>query len=1238
MQTLTYIIGQDKRALVKDVQNFKIDFSGSNYNWVQARQYEDSMRQVFVTMKNEDGSPFDLTGCNYWFEGILPDGVHKVLDAKHGVAIDPVNGQFRFDMPKQAFAVAGSYVQAFFRIMKDGASITTLEFDLQVLADKVISGLIPADYITPFEDMYTQLLAIIDKSGKDAAAAIAALKVKVDATLQTLQELSDLNYEKLTTLAGAVGAVQAQIDAGNVVTRAKLAQFEDQTNSKLQTYFTNLGNGTPQFIDSLATLKSKYPTGTPGIFVANDDGHRYAYYNDGWQDGGVYQGTGIDDKEMQKVSTFIRNQKSLIKNGDFNDGTYDPFKLLSANATFSIMYFNQKNWLHVVGNEDTTPYKGVRYRLSLSDPEIATYGYDYWITKLKFVIQNAATKTHDFSIQYHLLDKDQNLLSATDMEDFSLTPLTDFNVATYLPPLSKFFKASSETEFIDICVMDNQVDGVNFFVTDFSLAKDNLDAINHDKDAYFDYDNFIQNGNFAKQTHVPFQANVTAEIMTIINFNHKTWLHVTGIDNTTANKGVFYTWQVDRYPDKNFGPTYWPVEFGFLINSHPTSLRTYVIKAVLKDANGVGLLTKQLDTFTVTPQSDQIVNVFVPRLIDLYSDANNISTVDFVVIDSQADAVDFYVTDFKLKKHDDVVLDAEQGAIFNYQNLIKNGNFIQNTVLPFQPNNNVTLSLLDFNGRSWLHVTGNDSTTGYLGTYVSFMNFADVKYSNRGAQTWNMEASFDFMNNQPSGSGRFKIMEICYDKNGNIIGKVLVDSFDALRQKDVSVKTVIPTINDTLDKATANAVTEMKLVIYADSPANVDFFVTNVRVHRAKKFALNELNQSLVKQANGLPTVELNGDLGKITHDNAAIISVRINLPSKSLLAYAQIKWQGNSSLMWDKKNYKIKLYSDASATTKLKVQLRNDWPIDSEYVLKANYIDSTQARNLVNAQLAKEVAFSRGDLLKEQLGNPGLSQIQGFPVTVTNNGTSLGLFTLNTSKDDVLFNMDSSNANHIAVEAENITPASNFKESAAALDGTDYSLDFPKTITTDIHEKLNALLKFVNESTDDDFKAHLGEHINLDSLRDHVIFNNVIDNADAWVKNVVLTTYDGAKWNVLSYDLDSTWGLKWDGTELRDVNASYWDDAAKINNNKLLNRYVQLFAADIKPRYAELRKSVLSADHIVGLYRTYMNKISPNDYADDQVIWPNQPSKKLTDFKQLQAFIVQRLKVVDKQVDNLPN
>ncbi|MEK1301173.1 phage baseplate upper protein, partial [Limosilactobacillus fermentum] len=199
-QTLTYTIGKDYRSLVDDVQNFKIDFESNNSNWVQARQYEASMRQVFVNVKNEDGTPFNLTGTNIWFEGILPDKTHKILDAKHAVILDATNGEFRFDMPKQAFSVAGSYVQAFFRIVRDGNSLTTLEFDLTVLADKVISDLVPRDYVTPFEDLYDQLAAILAKGDSDLKAKIDDWQAQFSALIQKLNDMGSTTSTMLTTI------------------------------------------------------------------------------------------------------------------------------------------------------------------------------------------------------------------------------------------------------------------------------------------------------------------------------------------------------------------------------------------------------------------------------------------------------------------------------------------------------------------------------------------------------------------------------------------------------------------------------------------------------------------------------------------------------------------------------------------------------------------------------------------------------------------------------------------------------------------------------------------------------------------------------------------------------------------------------------------------------------------------------------------------------------------------------
>ncbi|MDC8307912.1 BppU family phage baseplate upper protein [Lacticaseibacillus rhamnosus] len=226
---LTFTIGKDKRNLVDDITDFHIDKETStNPQWLQARQYEDGMRQVFVTVKNEDGSPFNLTGCNYWFQGKLPDGIHKIIDAKHGVTLDAQNGKFRFDMPKQAFAVAGSYVQAFFRIVRDGESITTLEFDLTVLADLVYNDLVPSDYITPFEDLYFKLKDYIAKANGDFEAAMVQWKKDVaDLITELNADVSGINLT-ITEIKTQLSALEDKIKADGLLTLAEFEKFKNQ--------------------------------------------------------------------------------------------------------------------------------------------------------------------------------------------------------------------------------------------------------------------------------------------------------------------------------------------------------------------------------------------------------------------------------------------------------------------------------------------------------------------------------------------------------------------------------------------------------------------------------------------------------------------------------------------------------------------------------------------------------------------------------------------------------------------------------------------------------------------------------------------------------------------------------------------------------------------------------------------------------------------------------------------------
>lgn len=245
-------MGGDRRAHVDNIQDFKVDFSDDNHNWVQARQFERGMRQVFVNIINEDGTPFDLTGCNVWFEGLLPktaDGDFRVIDDDGYVPLDPSAGKFRFDMPGHAFTVAGSYRQAFFRILKNNNSVTTLEFDLDVLADKVIDGLVPKTWIGPFEEIADKLVDSLQKHTDDADKILADFQKKVGDLIAQLNQQGSTTTSMLTELQNRISELEEKIKQDNIVTKPQLDAFEQTIQETVQKQLDDMKSNVQNTLD-----------------------------------------------------------------------------------------------------------------------------------------------------------------------------------------------------------------------------------------------------------------------------------------------------------------------------------------------------------------------------------------------------------------------------------------------------------------------------------------------------------------------------------------------------------------------------------------------------------------------------------------------------------------------------------------------------------------------------------------------------------------------------------------------------------------------------------------------------------------------------------------------------------------------------------------------------------------------------------------------------------------------------
>ena len=233
METLTFHVDTDRRDLAGTMDDavLTVDWHDDNkYSWIQARQYENTMRQAMVKIYQGDKNnyiPMDLTATTQILEGVMPDGKHRVYDSKHATLIDPTGGQFRFDFPAQVFAVAGSYKQIFFRIVREGTgeSIATLEFNMDILADKVISGLIPSDYITPFQDLYSKLEAILKNAGTDLEKFKEDWNTKIAEAFKQWTDGYNNIQEVVARLQSRINDIAAEVKANDVVTVPMLARF-----------------------------------------------------------------------------------------------------------------------------------------------------------------------------------------------------------------------------------------------------------------------------------------------------------------------------------------------------------------------------------------------------------------------------------------------------------------------------------------------------------------------------------------------------------------------------------------------------------------------------------------------------------------------------------------------------------------------------------------------------------------------------------------------------------------------------------------------------------------------------------------------------------------------------------------------------------------------------------------------------------------------------------------------------
>ena len=369
--------------------------------------------------------------------------------------------------------------------------------------------------------------------------------------------------------------------------------------------------------------------------------------------------------------------------------------------------------------------------------------------------------------------------------------------------------------------------------------------------------------------------------------------------------------------------------------------------------------------------------------------------------------------------------------------------------------------------------------------------------------------------------------------------------------------------------------------------------------------------------ATSLPVVNIQGDLSRLTRDkNEEQFTITYTDTNLNFTKYATMKLQGSTSLDYEKNNFTIKFYTDSSYSKKEKIDMGKGWGKSNKYCLKANVIDKTHARNIVTSRLAAKVQEKYG--IFSDTPNNGV--IDGFPVQVNVNGVFYGLYTWNIPKDAWVWNIDKSNINNIVLQADYCNDYTYFKkeiESSKTLEESKWEIEEGSDTEENIKAKLNRLIKFVSESTDEEFKANFDKYLNKDAMLNYLSIMYASEGYDNVAKNLILVTYDGNIWYPILYDLDTTWGTRHRGNLgsnkdgkcedyywLPEGDSGYKSYAGDANDSVLLKKVIRCFPDELANRWFELRKNELSYDNIKNEFESFCNEIPQQMYAKDQEKW----------------------------------
>lgn len=301
---------------------------------------------------------------------------------------------------------------------------------------------------------------------------------------------------------------------------------------------------------------------------------------------------------------------------------------------------------------------------------------------------------------------------------------------------------------------------------------------------------------------------------------------------------------------------------------------------------------------------------------------------------------------------------------------------------------------------------------------------------------------------------------------------------------------------------------------------------------------------------------------------------------------------------------------------------------------IQAKDVDGMQFKNVLFKNLDTNEIHYLDNPMWQLAQAPNYGAVDGIPCAIVLNGKYYMTGTLNIPKAGWMAVMGYGNREAILC-AEG---TDNCYMTGTAAVGTDYELEYvsDEDNASWVQTSLDNLIAAVVNSDGTDLDTTIAQYLDWDSAIDMLIFISLIGGFDLKKKNYLMYTYDGVKWIMGAYDMDSIWGNWWDGLSFVSATKDNMTSVEDLKSHRLYYLILSRKLAAFKARYAELRAGVLSEGNVEMTLNNLAAGMPLALLNENTKRWPKLRSTAVNNLAQILNWYRLRCAAIDKEVEKL--